>query len=205
MEQFVVEDTIFQGVEGRGTALVLNEVTAASIERCSFLSNTHSSTFEHHDTSTFTTVQATLDYVYLNRNSSLAVGGALYTVFSNALIVNSKFMNNTAEIGGAVFADNSSLHVVGNTYSYNRGSFGGVMTTAESSVNIESSTFSENRAEVFGGVMVTYRDSSSSVSVVQLLLTIVLLYIVESWRHIILHSASLIALSVIIQQRNVAE
>ena len=28
MEQFAVEDTIFEGVEGRGTALVLNQVTA---------------------------------------------------------------------------------------------------------------------------------------------------------------------------------
>ena len=35
VEQFIVEDTTFQGVEGRGTALVLNEVTDASIERSS--------------------------------------------------------------------------------------------------------------------------------------------------------------------------
>ena len=30
VEQFIVKDTIFEGVEGRGTALVLNEVTDAS-------------------------------------------------------------------------------------------------------------------------------------------------------------------------------
>ena len=35
VEQFIVEESIFEGVEGRGTALVLNEVTDASIERSS--------------------------------------------------------------------------------------------------------------------------------------------------------------------------
>ena len=49
VEQFIVEDTIFEGVEGRGTALVLNQVTDASIARSSFLSNVHASTFENHN------------------------------------------------------------------------------------------------------------------------------------------------------------
>ena len=40
------EDTIFEGAEGRGIALVLNEVVDASIENCSFHSNVHASTFE---------------------------------------------------------------------------------------------------------------------------------------------------------------
>ena len=158
VEQFIVEDTIFEGVEGRGTALVLNEVTTANIARSSFLSNTHGSTFELHDNFfTFATIQAML---HLNRNSSLAIGGALYIIFSNISIVSSKFTDNTAEIG-VIFANNSSLHVVGSTYSYNRDSFGGVMITSESSVNIDNSTSSDNTAEVKGGVMITYRDSFS--------------------------------------------
>ena len=163
VEQFIVEDTIFQGVEGRGTALVLNEVSAASIARSLFHSNTHSSTFENHDISpyAFSSDQDILNYLYLNRNALLAVGGALYTAFSNVSIVSSQFTHNTAEIGGALFADNSSLHVVGSTYSYNRGSFGGVMITSESSVNIDNSNFSKNTAEIIGGVMITYKDSVS--------------------------------------------
>ena len=160
VEQFIVEDTIFQGVEGRGTALVLNEVTAANIARSLFRSNTHGSTFEQHDIPR-PTAQDIVNYVYQNRNSSLAVGGALYTAFSNVSIASSKFTDNTAKVGGAMFAYNSSLHVVGSTYSYNRASFGGVMITSESSVNIDNSTFSENTAEVDGGVIMTYRDSFS--------------------------------------------
>ena len=161
VEQFIVEDTIFQGVEGRGTALVLNEVSAASIVRSLFHSNTHSSTFENHDISSYASDQDILNYLYLNRNASLEVGGALYTAFSNVSIVSSQFTHNTAEIGGALFAHRSSLHVVGSTYSYNRGSFGGVMITSESSVNIDNCNFSKNAAEIIGGVMITYKDSVS--------------------------------------------
>ena len=51
MEQFIVKDTIFQGVEGRGTALVLHDVSTVSIARSSFLSNSHGTTFEPHDLS----------------------------------------------------------------------------------------------------------------------------------------------------------
>ena len=164
VEQFIVEDTIFQGVEGRGTALVLNEVSAASIVRSLFHSNTHSSTFENHDIPPYASDQDILNYLYLNRNASLAVGGALYTAFSNVSIVSSQFTHNTAEIGGALFAHRSSLHVVGSTYSCNRGSFGGVMITSESSVNIDNCNFSKNAAEIIGGVMITYYKHSVSIS-----------------------------------------
>ena len=161
VDQFIVEDTIFEGVEGRGTALELNKVTNASIARSSFLSNVHASTFEHHKISPYASAQKMLKYLYLDRNSSFAVGGALYTDFSNVSIVSSKFTDNRAEIGGALFAHNSSLHVVGSTYSYNKASFAGVMITSESSINIENSNFTENAAMIHGGVMIAYRDSFS--------------------------------------------
>ena len=141
VEQFIVEDTIFQGVEGSGTALVLNEVTAATIAGGSFMYNTYS-TFE-------------------NQDLLPTRGGALYTTFTNVSIVSSKFIHNSAKIGGALFAQNSTLRIIGSTYNYNRASSGGVMFTSESLVNIDNSTFSENAAEFFGGVMVTYTDSFS--------------------------------------------
>ena len=159
VEQFIVEDTIFEGVEGRGTALVLNQVTDASIARSLFLSNVHANTFEHHEISPYARYQEILKYLYLNRNPSFAVGGALYTAFSNVSIVSSKFTDNRAEIGGALFAHNSSLHVVGSTFSYNKASFAGVMITSESSINIKNSNFIENAAMIHGGVMIAYRDS----------------------------------------------
>ena len=151
--QFIVEDTIFEGVEGRGRALVLNEVTDVSIARSSFLSNTQGSTFD----SNFR-LEDLLNYLYLNRNSSLAVGGAVYTAFSNVLIVSSKFTDNRAEVGGALFAHNSSLHVIGSTYSYNKASCAGIMTTLGSSISIKNCNFIGNAAMIDGGVMIAYRD-----------------------------------------------
>ena len=162
VEQFIVEDTIFEGVEGRGTALVLNQVTDASIARSSFHSNTHASILENHDIiSSNVSDQEILNYLYLNRDPSLAVGGALYTAFSNVSIVSSKFTDNRAEIGGALFAHNSSLHVVGSTYSYNKASFAGAMITLGSSIDIKNSNFIGNAAMIYGGVMIAYRDSFS--------------------------------------------
>ena len=158
VEQFIVEDTIFEGVEGRGTALVLNQVTDASITSSSFLSNVHAGIFEYLEISPFANDQQVLKYLYLNRDPSLAVGGALYATFSNVSIVSSKFTDNRAEIGGALFAHNSSLHVVGSTYSYNKASFAGVMITSESSINIKNSNFIENAAVIYGGVMIAYED-----------------------------------------------
>ena len=156
VEQFIVEDTIFEGVDGRGTALVLNEVTDASIARSSFLSNIHASIFEDHDIANFEYLKDILNCLYRNRNSSLAVGGAVCTTFSNVSIVSSKFTDNRAEIGGALFAHNSSLHVVGSTYSYNKASFAGVMITSESLISIKNCDFIENAAVIHGGVMIAY-------------------------------------------------
>ena len=160
VEQFIVEDTIFEGVEGRGRALVLNEVTVANIARNSFLLNAHSSTLQHHDIANFPYLEDVLSYIlgYVNRNPSLAVGGALYIAFSNVSIVSSNFTDNRAEIGGALLAHNSSLHVVGSTYCYNKASFAGVMITSESSINIKNSSFCDNTAKIIGGVMIAYRD-----------------------------------------------
>ena len=47
--------------------------------------NTHDSTFENHDIPH--DLSSIMNYVYRNRNSSLAVGAALYTAFSNVSIV----------------------------------------------------------------------------------------------------------------------
>ena len=48
VKQLIVEDTIFQGVEGKSTALELNKVNDAN---SSFLSSRHSNPFinKHHD------------------------------------------------------------------------------------------------------------------------------------------------------------
>ena len=157
VEQFIVEDTIFEDTEGRGTALILNEVIDTTIERSSFLSNAHDTTQEISNNRTI------LSYIYEHRDPSLAVGGALYVASSNISIVSSNFTGNAAEIGGALFAHNCSLRIIGSHYSYNRASYGGVMTTSESTIDIDNCTYSDNAAGIDAGVnlMIAYRDAFS--------------------------------------------
>ena len=188
VEKLIVKDTIFQGVEGKSTEIVLTNVTTACIAESMFHSNTRINNYRNtvvlHYGSTIqiggralyivssnvsiisckfmnNTVNADIAHTSLNFVS----GGALYTTLSNISIVNSTFTNNRAGIGGVLLAHNSSLHVVGSNYSYNTAAnYGGVMGISESTVNITNSNFSNNAAEDSGGVMVAYYNNSFSIS-----------------------------------------
>ena len=143
IENLVIEDSTFQGVQPSYSALVLLEVTSASILSCVFLFNTHA--------------EANAE---LQTNASLfeqnSFGGAMYTNSSNVWINDCKFMHNTAEYGGVLYAYNSSLHIEGSTFRYNRANSGGVMYTSDSSITIENSSFAHNKAGVYGGVITSY-------------------------------------------------
>ena len=85
VEELVVEDTIFQGVEGegRGTALVLDEVMFAKITTSSFISNTPGNNSQQHYVRDFVRDQGNLIYLRLQPNDHVSVGGALLITSSN--------------------------------------------------------------------------------------------------------------------------
>ena len=161
VEELVVEDTIFQGVEGvgRGTALVLNEVNVTKIRECSFISNTPGAYSEHHRVGEFIRDPPW----YLEEDDLVSVGGALLTTSSNVSVIETKFVSNEAEIGGVLLANNSIISISQCTHNYNRALYGGgVMATVESSVDIDISTFSKNVAtheHSIGGVILTFDGS----------------------------------------------
>ena len=161
VEELVVEDTIFQGVEGEGraTALVLNEVNFTKIRECSFISNTPGNNSERHCVGEFIRDQNVLRRLRLEEDDLVSVGGALLTTSSNVSVTNTKFVHNEAEIGGVLLAIKSIISISQCTYSYNRALYsGGVMATVESSVDIDNSIFSKNLATheySIGGVMYT--------------------------------------------------
>ena len=165
VEDLIVEDTIFQGVEGegRGTALVLNEVNFTKIRECSFISNTPGNNSERHRVGEFTTDPDALWYLRLEKDDLVSVGGALLTTSSNVSVTNTNFDLNEAEIGGVLLAYKSIISTSQCTYSYNRDLYGGgVMATVESSVNIDNGTFSKNVATheySIGGVILTFDGS----------------------------------------------
>ena len=139
VEELVVEDTIFQGAEGRDTALMLINVTTACISSSLFhYNNIHVKEF------------------HKNTSNELIFGGALHVAFSNILIESSSFTHNTAVIGGALWVNNSNLHIVRNIYSHNGAdNQGGVMAIFNSTANITNSYFTSNVASVAGGAIIT--------------------------------------------------
>ena len=151
VEELIVEDTIFQGVEGedRGTALVLNEVNFTKIRECSFISNTHGNNFERHRVREYIRDPDALSYLGLEEDDLVSVGGVLLTNLSNVSVTKTKFVHNEAEIGGVLLAYKSIISISQCIYSNNTALYGGVMTTVESSVDIDTSIFSKNVAATY--------------------------------------------------------
>ena len=164
VEELVVEDTIFQGVEGegRGTALVLNQVNFTKIRECMFISNTPGNNSEHHRVKEFIRDLFLLYRFGLEQDDLVSVGGALLTTSSNVSFTKTKFVSNEAEIGGVLLAYKSIISISQCIYNYNGALHGGVMATVESIVDIDNSTFSKNVAthkSSIGGVMITFKGS----------------------------------------------
>ena len=164
VEELAIQDTTFQGAEreGRGTALVLNEVNYTKIIRSSFISSTHGATSKRHYVGEFIKNPVALSYLFsrvVALEDPVSVGGALLTTSSNVSVTNTKFILNEAEIGGVLLAYQSIITISQCTYSYNRARFGGVIAAVESTVDIDNSIFINNLAthEYYssGGVMLT--------------------------------------------------
>ena len=151
-----ITSSTFQGVQEGNTVLVLKEISAATIVRCSFLSNSlpYYYPISYRD---YFFGDKLLDYVYSSRRKRSR--GMLYVAFSNVSIISSKFMHNRAGVGGALVAHSSTLHLARSTYSNNTANFGGVMVTSGSTIDIDNNTFINNVAQQGGGAMVTHDDT----------------------------------------------
>ena len=148
VEKLTVEDNIFQGVEGdgRGTALVLNEVKFTEIINCSFVSNTPGINSVRHYAGEYIKDQVILILHGIEEDDRVSVGGALFATSSNVSVTKSKFTLNEADFGGVLFAYQSIITITHCTHSNNGANRGGVMCTVESLVDIYSSTFNNNAA-----------------------------------------------------------
>ena len=86
VKQLTIEDTIFQGVKGSDTALILNATTAV-IVNCTFLLNEHSRL-------------APSDSA--KQNGSMIIGGALFAAISNIRIDKTNFGGNKSPLCVAI-------------------------------------------------------------------------------------------------------
>ena len=162
VSQFILEDAILQGVEGRGTALILNEVAAAKMVRSSFCLNT-SGRFKQHIL--LMGLNRVLDYFsqeWPGYSKTPLVGGALYAAFSNVSVKDSKFNSNRAKLfGAALAAVVSNISITNCTFMFNKAgeknlsqfSGFGVILSYQSHIHIVNSIFFGNTALIGGSLL----------------------------------------------------
>ena len=146
VEEFMFEDTKFEGQENNGTALELIETTA-QIVNSTFLSNRKGRKC------------AIVDPEYgCGFNGS--IGGAIIVTNSTVEINQSRFEDNGADWGGAIFAEQDSIiNISDNVFVSNNadmGPGGGVLASFSSTIIIKGSEFHDNYATELGGVLVSF-------------------------------------------------
>ena len=170
VEEFMVNNTVFEGQENSGTALELIGTTA-QIVNSTFVSNRKGSYRQF----------AAFDPPYHQTHDGFIGGAIIATNKASITISQSKFEDNRAEYGGAIFADNSIVNMNGNVSFINNaarddggvlyfngsvitminasifnnnlvGDAGGVLSSFNSNLTIEASEFHNNTAEI-GGVL----------------------------------------------------
>ena len=146
VEEFVVEDTKFEGQENSPTALELIETTAHIINS-TFLSN-RKGLYRECVPSPFGAQFGCLLAGF--------IGGAIIAANSTVDISQNRFEDNEADYGGAIFAEQDSIiSMSGNVFVSNNAQEGGVLYFGSSTITIEESEFYDNSA-TRGGVLLSY-------------------------------------------------
>ena len=166
VSQFLIEGSIFLGINGSGTALEIVD-TNASIINCSFIFNKAGS---------YRGPIGVLEYWKQNIDANISVysyiGGAVIANKSNIVIARSQFEGNSAKVGGAIFAElGSNITIINSTFVKNDATcnaydlaeicFGGVLHSEsglisdQTQLTVVDSEFSGNSA-LYGGVVSTY-------------------------------------------------
>ena len=152
VEEFMLEDTKFEGQENGGTALELIETTA-QIVNSTFLSNRKG----------LYRKCAIVDPEYGCLFNGF-IGGAIIATNSTVEINQSRFEDNGADYGGAIFAEQDSIINMSDNVFVGNGArlSGGVLYSHNSTITIEASEFNDNSAIDDGGVLFS---SSSTITI----------------------------------------
>ena len=148
VQEFVVQDTTYEGQQNSGTALELINTTAQIIN----------GTFINNRKGSYRECVIVIDHCL---NSGF-IGGAIIISYNSIVDINqSKFEDNGADYGGAILAEqNSIINLSGNVFINNSATdWGGVLWSDHSTmITIEASEFNNNSAD-YGGVLCS--DSST--------------------------------------------
>ena len=150
VQEFVINNTKFDGQGGNGSALELIETTAQIINS-TFVSNRKGTVRDGTEVSTL-----------LPKNPNVRVGGAIISKNSIINITNSRFNDNRAHFGGAIFAEkNSIINILSETVFKNNSATaeGAVLHSSSSTIFVKSSRFHNNTVSLdlsAGGVLSLY-------------------------------------------------
>ena len=182
VDQLILEDTIFQGVDSKGmaTVLVLNEVAAATITRNFFLTSTPDENLIVDDSySNLVGFDYVIDYLFYQEWEFMDFEtylmpsemdcGALYIGYSNVIILDTMFEDNKAKLfGAALTVVNGNISILNTGFESNRAgadSFEfrsrtshGVILSIRSDVFIDNTTFVNNTADL-GGAFAVHNSS----------------------------------------------
>ena len=162
VDQFILEDTMFDGENASSSALELNQTNTEIL----------GSSFESYTVGTYQkSVQflVEVDHPYslvhvLSHDAK--VGGALVVTNSNLTIINSHFAENSAQLGGAIFVELGSSVIIDNcTFVGNSATGctddccngGALFIDSGCTVMTHSSTFENNTSEFGGGAISLFR------------------------------------------------
>ena len=162
INHFLLNDTIFQGVEGRGTALVLNDLYSAKIVSSWFLSNTQG--HFRHDLDLHHVLSYLSQELVEVDSETVSIGGAFYSISCNITVEGTVFEANSAELfGGAITAEDSDMLIKHCRFMINKAGNGtselttgfGMIFSYDSDILVHGSMFIDNIAAI-GGVLLAY-------------------------------------------------
>ena len=168
VNEFILEDSSFNGENVNSSALKLNQ-TNANVLGSSFVSYTagiYQKSVQFLDE---------VDHPYslvrvLSHNAR--IGGALYVTNSNLTITDSHFENNSAQLGGAIFVEvGSSMVINDSTFVGNSASGctddccngGALFIDSDCKVIAHNSIFENNTSEFSGGAIALFRGAFKGV------------------------------------------
>ena len=163
--ELFMDNTLFHGAGDTqsGSALNLNQVDAANVDRCSFISNIlYIGNVYREDNPTELRfrlgAEGFVEWVFFGRRPSRLsdTAAAIFSSFSNVFITESTFVHNEAEQGGVLAVYHSTLNINNSYFSNNTAAFGGVINTERSQIHIYNTSFNNNLALVSGAFMMAH-------------------------------------------------
>jgi predicted outer membrane repeat protein len=161
VDEFILQETTFEGVRNSGTALTIMNTTADIID-CTFVRNQFGTVME--GVRSLRIITSDINWFLVGDVTGIVrVGGAIISSFSNISISGSNFEDNRADIGGDIFTEDfSQISIFNSNFSgegidsgefIEEAPFGGAIFSHEGDFTITECQFRNKNTTVGGGIM----------------------------------------------------